>query len=258
MLRIGTCGYSYKDWIGPFYPDGIRDSLMLEYYSSEFDFVEVNSSFYHMPRQQLFESIARRTPESFTTAVKLFQGFTHMEGADEKLAEAFTYSIKPLVEAGKLICLLAQFPYSFRFTDENIDRLKRLRDWFGDLELNVEFRNQSWIKSDVIEFLKKENLGFVCVDEPAIKGLVKKVLVTTSNVAYLRMHGRNASKWYGSEGMERYDYLYDEAELMEWVPGIKELEGESKMTVIAFNNHPKGKAVENSRLLLKLLQAGKK
>lgn len=77
MIYVGTCGYSYKDWIGPFYPEGTKDSQMLEHYSYCFNFAEINSSFYHMPKLQLFDSIVKRTPDNFKVAVKLFQSFTH-------------------------------------------------------------------------------------------------------------------------------------------------------------------------------------
>lgn len=256
MIYIGTCGYSYKDWIGPFYPQGTSQAQMLDYYCTYFDFVEINSSFYHMPRRQLFESIIKRTPDSFKVAVKLFQGFTHMEMADEKLAGDFLQAVWPLAEAGRLICLLAQFPYSFCCTVQGLDRLKRLRQWFERVNLSVEFRNQEWISKEMVEFLKKENIGFVCVDEPRLKGLIGKVMVSTSQVSYLRMHGRNSLKWYSGEGSERYNYLYGRDELMEWVPAILEFEKESALTVIAFNNHPLGKAVENARMMADIL--GKK
>jgi len=253
MVYVGTCGYSYKDWIGPVYPEGTKDSLMLEYYSTEFDFVEVNSSFYHMPRRQLFESIAKRTPNSFKTAVKLFQGFTHLEAPDVGMAEGFIDAIRPMTEGGRLICLLAQFPYSFHYTEKNVDRIKQISQWFQDIPVNVEFRNREWIRKDVMDLLASENLGYVCVDEPKLKGLIGKVSASTSQISYLRMHGRNAAKWYGSEGMERYDYLYDRSELSEWLPEIIGFGKSSSVTVISFNNHPKGKAVENARLMKELL-----
>lgn len=254
MIYIGTCGYSYKDWVGPVYPAGTRDANMLEHYCALFDFVEINSSFYHMPRLQLFESIVKRTPDRFRTAVKLFQGFTHMESPDEKLAEGFSYSIQPLLESGRLLCLLAQFPYSFHHTPENLDRLKLLRQWFPHVPINVEFRNSGWIRPEVAELLKKEDLGFVCVDEPKLKGLLGKILATTSQISYLRLHGRNAEKWYGGEGSERYDYLYGRNELMEWIPGIAKFEQNSALTVIAFNNHPRGQAVENAHMMADILK----
>lgn len=254
MIYVGTSGYSYKDWIGPFYPEGTKDSSMLGFYSREFNFVEVNSSYYHMPGRRLFESIDSKTPEGFKAAVKLYKGFTHERNKDFEEAEKFKYSIEPLIQSGKLVTLLAQFPYSFHFNQDNMDYLKRLREWFYDIEINVEFRNQNWIRQEVMNLLKNENLGFVCVDEPDIKGLIRKVIVATSKVSYLRLHGRNAGKWYEGEGAERYDYLYDNKELVEWVPRIKELEGSSLVSVVAFNNHPQGKAAMNAKTMMGLLR----
>jgi Uncharacterized conserved protein len=250
MVRVGTAGYSYKDWISVFYPEGIKDTYMLEYYSMNFNFVEVNSSYYHMPGMKLFESMNRKTPDDFKFAVKLFGGFTHERNIGSTEAAQFIYSLGPLVESGKLICLLAQFPYSFHYNIENVEYLKRLRAMFGDFEVNMEFRNQNWIKNDVFNMMKNENMGFVCVDEPAIKGLIKNVVVVTSKVAYLRLHGRNAEKWYAGEGSERYDYLYSTEELLEWVNRIREIEDGSGTTLVSFNNHPKGKAIENAKALI--------
>lgn len=254
MIYIGTAGYSYRDWVGPFYPEGIKGKDMLQYYSRHFDFVEVNSSYYHMPRQQLFEGMSRKTQGSFKFAVKIFGGFTHERNIGDQEAKQFNYALEPLVEREQLICLLAQFPYSFHFTSENMDYLKRIREWFGNIQVNVEFRNQNWIRSEVMGSLKALGLGFVCVDEPGVKGLVRKVIASTSDVAYLRLHGRNAAKWYGSEGSERYDYLYSRDELLEWIHGIRELHENSQTMVVSFNNHPLGKAIENARALAAMLQ----
>ncbi len=254
MICVGTCGYSYKDWVGPFYPQGTKDSQMLEYYSANLGFVELNSSFYHMPGLKLFDSITKKTPDDFKVAVKLYQGFTHLRDSNGTSADNFMYSVKPLAEAKKLLCLLAQFPYSFHFNAQNMDYMKRMRSWFKDIPLNVEFRNQAWISEQVMKTLKAEDIGYVCVDEPHIKGLIKNVVAATSNIAYLRLHGRNAEKWYEGEGSERYDYMYNTQELTQWVPRIKSLDGDSMITVVAFNNHPKGKAVENARMMLGLLK----
>ncbi|MDP4091840.1 MAG: DUF72 domain-containing protein [Bacillota bacterium] len=254
MVYAGTCGYSYKDWIGPYYPSGTKDSQMLEFYSSDFDFVEVNSSFYHMPRLQLFDSISRKTGENFKVAVKLFQGFTHTRDLEKESAEGFKSSLAPLIETQKLVCLLAQFPYSFHFSEINMEYLKRLREWFSGININVEFRNQGWIKEQVIKFLKVEGLGFVCVDEPQVRGLIRNVTALTSEVAYLRLHGRNAEKWYGGNGPERYDYLYSSQELEEWIPKIEKMDNSAALTIISFNNHPQGKAIANTKMMLELLK----
>lgn len=254
MVYVGTSGYSYRDWIGPFYPEGTKDCAMLEYYARHFNFTEVNSSYYHMPGLQLFAGMDRKTPDDFKFAVKLFGGFTHERSAGTVEADRFNHALKPLLESGKLLCLLAQFPYSFHCNDENVNYLKRLKEWFKDVPVNVEFRNQSWIRTEVMEVLKKEDLGFVCVDEPKIRGLIKKVAAVTSNVSYVRMHGRNAEKWYGGEGSDRYNYLYDMDELMEWIPVIKDMQKNSPVTVVSFNNHPLGRAVENAKMLIGLMR----
>jgi uncharacterized protein YecE (DUF72 family) len=254
MIYVGTAGFSYKDWIGPFYPEKTKDTCMLEYYAMSFSFVEINSSYYHMPGLKLFESMNKKTPESFRFAVKLFGGFTHERNMGETEAGQFKYSLGPIIESGKLISLLAQFPYSFHYNAENIDYIKRLRNMFSEFEINIEFRNNNWIKTEVFNILKSENLGFVCVDEPGIKGLIKNVIAVTSKTAYLRLHGRNAEKWYGGEGSERYDYLYSTSELLEWVNRIREMEDGSGNTLVSFNNHPKGKAIENAKAIIGYLK----
>lgn len=253
MVYVGTAGYSYKDWIGPFYPESIKSGLMLEYYASQFDFVEINSSYYHMPSIKLFDGMNKRTSESFKFSIKIYSGFTHERNADVKKAEHFIYAVSPLIESNKLTCILAQFPYSFHYKSENMEYLRRLGEWFRDISINVEFRNQNWIREDAIRLLKKEGMGFVCVDEPNIKGLIGNVLAVTSPIAYVRMHGRNNEKWYGGEGAERYNYRYSRNELIEWVTKIKELEDKSNLTIVSFNNHPLGKATENAKVLKELL-----
>ncbi len=256
MIYIGTAGYSYRDWVGSFYPDDIKPTSMLRFYSEHFSFVELNSSYYHMPGSRLFSSINANTPDDFKVAVKLFKGFTHERNLGEAEAAKFMYSLQPIAESRKLACILAQFPYSFHYNQQNADYLKRLREWFMDVEINVEFRNNNWIRGEVFGFLKREKLGFVCVDEPRIKGLIGAVVAATSDVSYIRMHGRNAAKWYTGEDSERYDYLYDRSELEEWVPRIRELERNATVTLISFNNHPRGKAVQNAKMLLALLEQG--
>lgn len=250
MIMVGTAGYSYADWVGPFYPEGTKSVGMLEYYAQNFNFVEVNSTFYHMPGLKLFEGMNRKTPSGFRFAVKLFGGFTHERTSGKTEAEQFKYSLQPIVQNGKLSCLLAQFPYSFHRSSENADYLKSLRQQFQEYELCVEFRNNEWIGKEVFDILKKENMGFVCVDEPGVRGLIGNVTAVTSNIAYLRLHGRNAAKWYGSEGSERYDYLYSNSELLDWVNRLRDMEDDSGVTLVSFNNHPKGKAIENAKALM--------
>lgn len=250
MIRVGTAGYSYADWVGPFYPEGTKSTGMLEYYSLFFNFVEVNSTYYHMPGLRLFEGMDKKTPVDFKFAVKLFGGFTHERNSGQAEADKFKYSLAPIVQSGKLACLLAQFPYSFHYSTESVDYLKNLRQCFQEYELCIEFRNREWIRKDVFDMLRQEGMGFVCVDEPGLRGLISNVTAVTSKVAYLRLHGRNADKWYTGEGSERYDYLYGASELLEWVNRLQEMDDDSGVTLVSFNNHPKGKAIENAKALI--------
>jgi len=253
MVYVGTAGYSYKDWVGPFYPKDTKDNLMLDYYALHFNFVEINSTFYHMPSIRLLTGVNHKTPDSFRLAVKIFGGFTHERNMGKIEAEQFKYALGPITESGKLICLLAQFPYSFHCTIGNVKYLKQLSEMFKGIEINVEFRNQEWIKEKVFNMLRDYGLGFVCVDEPAIKGLANNVAVTTSKIAYMRLHGRNAEKWYAGKGSERYDYLYTQEELASFIPQINYFADNAPFTVVSLNNHPVGKAVLNAQALISML-----
>src|SRR5690606_30404191 len=95
MIRVGTAGYSYTDWIGPFYPAGIKKAEMLEFYSQHFSFVEINTTYYHMPGMRLFQGLDRKTPPDFLFAVKLFGGFTHERNCGKEDAERFIYALSP-------------------------------------------------------------------------------------------------------------------------------------------------------------------
>jgi uncharacterized protein YecE (DUF72 family) len=118
----------------------------------------------------------------------------------------------------------------------------------------VEFRNAGWVKDETFDLLRSENLGYCCVDEPRLKGLLPPIAVATSAVAYVRFHGRNYAKWYAhEEAWERYNYTYSEEELREWVPKLRELDAEVPLTLVYFNNHFEGQSTKGARDLSQLL-----
>ncbi|MCL6634432.1 MAG: DUF72 domain-containing protein [Peptococcaceae bacterium] len=254
MFYIGTAGYSYQDWVGAVYPAGSKKGEMLELYAREFSFVEINATYYRMPAGKMMETMAARTPPGFRFAVKAFRQMTHdRDGGDEVFAR-FAGALSPLVESGKLACVLAQFPYSFHNTPENRDYLRRFRELLPGLPVAVEFRNQRWIRQDTFGLLRREGLAYVCVDEPDLKGLVKPVAVVTAPPAYVRFHGRNAARWYRHrESYERYDYLYTGAELREWLPRLAALREKAGEVYVSFNNHYRGQAVANARMIRELI-----
>ena len=252
MLRIGTSGFSYDDWVGPVYPEGLPAREHLQYYASLFPTVELNVTYYRIPAASTVSGWVRKTPDDFLFAVKAYGELTHQRESHD--FAGFVAAIEPLIEAHKLGCVLAQFPYSFHPTPENKEYLRRLRAGFGDLPLVVEFRNSRWVDDETFTLLRAENLGYCCVDEPRLKGLMPPIAVATSSVAYVRFHGRNYAKWYAhEEAWERYNYSYPESELREWVPKVRELEADAPLTLVYFNNHFQGQATKGARDLSQLL-----
>jgi len=253
-LLIGTSGFSYDDWRGFFYPEDIQKGRMLSYYATKFTAVEVNSSYYAIPPPATFQRMAAKTPESFRFAVKVNKDITHAPDVDLSVFKQFVAAVEPLMEEGKLGCVLAQYPWSFRKNQTNADRVRQLRQELGELPAVVEFRNYGWVAEDTFALLRENNLGFCCVDEPKLRGLMPPIAFATSNVAYVRFHGRNAEKWWQhQEAWERYDYLYSRDELDEWVPKVKRLASSAGHTYLFFNNHYQGKAAQNAQLFADML-----
>lgn len=254
MIRIGTSGYSYKDWVGPFYPEGIKPQLMLKYYSQYYNFTEINSTYYKIPDPKNFYKMAEITPIDFTFTIKLFGGMTHTRDCSDLEFEKFIQGIKNIDECGKLGCLLAQFPNSFAYTKENMDYLAMLGDRLQEFKIAMEFRNDTMVNVKVLEFLKQKDLSFVCVDEPKIKGLVDTGIIKTNRTGYIRFHGRNESKWYNNNAShERYDYLYSEKELKEWAGAVKGMEHSNDDLFISFNNHFNGQALLNAKMMKEII-----
>ncbi len=255
MIRIGTSGYSYDDWVGPYYPPGLNKSDWLAFYAGEFDATELNFSYYRQPNPWMLERIAAKVPPAFLFTIKAFQGLTHSREDNEGEFEIFREALRPLLDQEKFGCILAQFPYSFHARPENRDYLKLLRERFGDLPVVVELRNRAWLSPETFAFLRENQLGFCCVDEPRLKGLLPPIAESTAPVAYVRFHGRNAAKWWRhDQPWERYDYTYSEEELAEWVPKIQSLEERSETTFLFANNHWQGQAVDTARQFKMLLE----
>lgn len=258
-VRIGTSGYSFKDWVGPFYPHGLRPAEQLRYYAARFDCLEVNVTYYRVPDARLLSSMESRTPPGFDFLVKLHGDITHQKSRDPEIDRAFGAALAPLRESGKLRGLLAQFPYGFKNTDANRGFLSELRHRFPEEDLFVEFRHAGWNVEPVFEYLRELRLGFVSVDEPPLSGLLPPAARATTDVAYVRLHGRNAANWYagapGSRDREhdRYDYLYDEKELQEWASKIRDLVADVRQVYVFFNNCHAGQAPINAQAFQELL-----
>lgn len=255
-VYIGTSGYSYADWVGPFYPDGTDKRDMLAYYARYFRAVEINFTYYRMPNARTMAAIAAKAAGRVLFAVKLVGELTHeREDRDPKLIRNYLEALRPMTEQNVLGVILAQFPWSFKRTDDALAYLQWLSEKLSEYPLAVEFRNREWDDPAVVEALREAGIAYVNVDEPKLKGLIRPSDYTTSDkVGYFRFHGRNAAKWWKHErAEERYDYLYTKDELTEWIPRIKKVAGETGKTYVFMNNHPLGKAVENAQQLMEML-----
>jgi uncharacterized protein YecE (DUF72 family) len=253
-LFLGTGGFSNDDWVGIFYPPELKKTEWLEYYSRHFNAIEVNSTFYAVPAQKTFASMLERSQGRLRFCAKLHRSFTHDLGkpemADASAASRFLFTIDPVRQAGKLGPLLAQFPYSFKNTQESRTHLAHLVEWFGvgrddGVQLAVEFRHQSWDREPVYQYLADLGLQAVSVDLPRLEGLPASRL-RASGLIYARMHGRNAVHWFdGKDAAERHDYQYTPAELEPWVTSIKG-SGVSSAYVF-FQNTTRGQGLTNAR-----------
>jgi uncharacterized protein YecE (DUF72 family) len=266
MIKLGTSGFSFKDWRGTVYPKKLPLKDALYYYQEElgFDTVEINATYYSLVSTRSFEGMERKTGPGFEFVVKAYRGITH-DPFDHRLKEKkpslatardnikkFVYSLQPLQEAGKLGAVLLQFPVFFSPTHENYEYLRECRDAFYGVPLVVEFRNSGWTHPETYTFLRREKIAYCIVDEPHLPRLMPFVKEVTSPIAYLRFHGRN-KHWFNVPVSERYNYLYSDQELREFIPDIKDIVRQSKKTFIFFNNCHAGLAVKNAISLREML-----
>ena len=258
-VRVGTSGWSYEDWAGVFYPEKQpRGFDPLEYMARYFRCVEVNSLFYRPPQARFAATWVRRTPADFDFTLKLHQRFTHQRDEAWSAEEAAEYlrGIEPIREAGRLGAILVQFPWSFRAGQEAYAWLDRVRADFGRLPLVVEVRHVSWLEKGALEFLRGSGFGFANIDQPASRSGIPPLSLVTSPVGYVRLHGRNRAAWFDPRAGrdERYNYLYRDDELDEWVARIREIARASEKTYVFTNNHYRGQAPANALQIVSKLE----
>ena len=255
-LYLGTGGYSNEDWLGLLYPQGTRSSEFLKIYAQHFNGVELNSSFYATPGIKAFKGMVDKSKARVRFSVKVHQSVTHKRDADDDTYQRLFESVAPLREVGMLGPFLLQFPYSFHRNPDNRRYLKAVVDRFTEERLVIEFRHWSWDNDQVRKACKALGVTFVSVDYPPLRGLPRSGLHVTSDIAYLRLHGRNTEKWWdGKDASERHDYRYTEAELKPIIEQLKAQESQLEQVYIMMQNTTKGHAIYNLRMLKTLLEA---
>lgn len=263
-VLIGTSGYSFDDWTGPFYPKGTVKGKRLDYYATQFPCVEINSTYYGIPHPAIMARLAEKVPANFEFTAKAFEAMTHQRAQDPELYSRYRDALAPLRDSGRFHGVILQFPGAFRNERDNRAHLSFLRRQFPDLDVWAEFRHDSWNRPEVFRFLRDLGLGFIAVDEPRLPGLFPPVAEVTNEVAYTRFHGRNAATWWagqrpsgGRSGhTDRYDWDYTAEELSEWVEKIREMAARARKSYVFFNNCYMGRAVRSARLMQGLLAGG--
>ncbi|MCE8429372.1 MAG: DUF72 domain-containing protein [Candidatus Methanoperedens sp.] len=240
-IHLGCSGWDYRDWADVFYENA--DESKLRAYSRIFKTAEINSTFYSYPAPGIVFGWAKHTPQEFKFAVKLNRLITHEKILDLSKGvqgdlRTFCELMKPLQETEKLACILIQLPPGMKFKKDRIEAFLKILP--QDMRFALEYRNETWITDEAHDMLSSHNVAAVVVDEPLLPTEIR----LTSDIAYVRWHGRGKKMWY--------NYRYSKDELAAWVTKIKEM-SKSAEVYGYFNNHYHGYAPENCMDVLEML-----
>jgi uncharacterized protein YecE (DUF72 family) len=257
-VRVGTSGYSYAEWTDAgFYPPGTKSGGMLPFYARTFSILELNYTWYQIPKAQAVERMRRQAPADFHFTAKLTRSLTHEIDPGQWRGQARQYrdGIAPLIQSNQLTAILVQLPPSFVRAPENRLYLASLLDELDGLPLAVEFRHASWAADRVFAELKRRRTTLVAVDGPDLPGLFPKLtIVTNPELFYIRFHGRNARGWRTGNMQKQFDYNYADDELGEWAGDrIEKMARHARRGVIFFNNHVRAQAPRNALQLFRQL-----
>jgi uncharacterized protein YecE (DUF72 family) len=292
-IRIGTCSWADDALSKHWYPPGTPPLARLAYYAERFSTVEVDSTFYRVPTEQMVRGWAERSPDGFVMHVKAFGLLTRhpvkLEQVPPELREglpvddrgrvdrptreargavftAFLDALQPLREAGKLGGILFQLPPYVVWKPSSLDYLEWAREQLGTDRMLVEPRHRSWfaedIRAELLRWLEERRMSWVSVDAPKVDAanVPATLVAATTPLAYVRFHGRNAGTWNvrGGSAAKRFDYLYSEDELREWVRPLRDLAGQTEEAYAFFNNNNQtdgvAQAPAGAVLLKKLLE----
>ncbi|HET9755038.1 MAG TPA: DUF72 domain-containing protein [Candidatus Limnocylindrales bacterium] len=237
-ILVGTSGFDYKDWRGPFYPRFIRSSERLAYYAEQFDTVELNVTFYRMPAASAFRGWRDAVPDGFVFAVKASRYLTHIkrladpEGPVEYLME------RASILGDRLGPILLQMPPSLGIDLERLDRT--LQAFGGEARVAVEPRHESWFVPALDEVLNAHDAAFVLADR---RGPITP-LWSTGGWFYLRMH----------QGSATPRPCYGDRALHSWVDRLASLPGDPRDGYVYFNNDHRACAVANARTFEQMLE----
>jgi len=215
-LHAGTSGFAFKEWKGSFYPQDMKDDGMLGFYSSKFPTVEINNTFYRLPKEDVLQSWAAQVPEPFTFAIKASQRITHFARLKPESASAVDFLLKNTASlANRLGPILFQLPPNLK---KDTERLRAFIDTLPvDRRYTIEFRHESWFEDDVFEALRARDIPMCITEQPDFAS----PLVSTASWGYTRLH--------------RFDY--DDRMLADWA---KKISGQPWSEAFVFFKHDEG------------------
>ncbi|HZO61505.1 MAG TPA: DUF72 domain-containing protein [Gaiellaceae bacterium] len=264
VIRLGTCSWADEGLVKHWYPRGVSSAAQrLAYYAERFDTVEVDSPFYRLPAPEVAARWAERTPDGFVWHAKASKGMTGHEEADRDTAfREFREALAPLEASGKLRGVLLQYHPRVTKSREALEELKAVRPLLDPLVPLIEFRHRSWMeedeRADTLAFLERHGLAYVSVDSPRTRAsnVMPRVAAATHAVAYVRFHGRNWKTWNirgAASSAERFDWMYSEEELAEWVDPLADLAGRAEEVYALMNNNRADYAPRSATILRRLL-----
>ncbi len=232
-IRVGTSGWYYDHWRETFYPPDLPKSRWLEYYAEHFNTVEINNTFYHLPKEQTLQHWRQIAPKGFLYAVKASRYITHIKKLSDAAEPLELFFERVRLLKGTLGPVLYQLPPSLH------KDLGRLEAFVGLLPRKpraiFEFRHQSWYEDNTFELLDKLGVGFCVHDMPGNES----PRIVTGDIVYVRFHGTSG----------RYAGDYPESQLRDWAMWLKSQAQNARAIYAYFNNDAHGHAVKNAKQL---------
>lgn len=236
---IGTSGWFYEHWYGNFYPKDLSKDRFLQFYADFFNTVELNNTFYHLPKEKTVKQWQKKVCKDFLFSVKASRFITHIKRLKNTKEPIELFLKRAALLKGKLGPILFQLPPSFKKNGDILEGfLKTLPKGYDYV---MEFRNESWFDKDIFDLMRRFKVAFCVASMPKFP----VVLEVTAPFSYIRMHG--GSVLYGSN--------YSKKELKEWASNIKGFLKKGLSVYIYFNNDAYGYAVKNALALKELLGA---
>lgn len=262
-FRVGVAGWDYPDWRGRVYPDPAPVRFdRLAWVARFVDVVEINATFYRPAAPATARGWVRRTAPfpRFRFAAKAHRTWTHEPGADLDAVVGPTLAgLAPLRDAGRLASVLVQFPQRLHRTEDAYRKLDAIASRTRGWPVTVEVRHRSWSEPGAADRLRDLGLGWCVVDQPLVGGASEPVVVATTPLAYLRLHGRNRRDWFREDAGrdERYDYRYDDRELDGLADTARRLAEVAESVVVVQNNHFRGQAMANALQMRRRLEGAR-